>query len=635
MSSCSRSSRSSKSSRCSCDDCVDYRYERTCHVDRCSRKHAFLRIDPMRPDIRIYSDFCVDHTCKYCVLGLEMCNRPKELQDRFCSEHRRCGVTGCDRTGDCPSGVPLPWKCPDREFRPLGKSPGVHDADVQPPTDKCYVDNCYKTREKLYGYCLDHRCRVASCFERRTVDSEYCVDHVSRICRELKCREPVHADNRCLLHQRCTVKDCKGFRLSISDGGYRDFCDKHYTENRCTYKGCDNVCLKGCRSCATHKCTYEGCLSFRDNEVDAEKVFCREHGCGGARCYAVAAFIDGGGFRPFCRRHTCTIAGCVEIAELGVHCHRHRCHWKSCERPCLSGGEYCADHQCRRSGCRTIVRLPLGYCAEHCCKIDKCVNYCDVTTDRICFEHSREDQFRRIKHLEDRLRDRDYSHSPLNHHVHHPHFGDLQIRHDKLTRDYDECVNRLNASRDEIRILRTTWVSADDNRIWRKEIEDRNARLLLDLDREQKRTEHWERKAVELGRRIDDLEVLLAEERLRHPKSDEYVRQIADLVRKVEILEEELRIERLSHHAHEGRQHEIDRLRRTIEELERKLKGDHIKVDQLQSIIAGEREQKDILLEEIAKRDEFERQRREDRRRPRRGSWERRSRDSRPWGSVF
>ncbi|TID02330.1 hypothetical protein CH35J_004841 [Colletotrichum higginsianum] len=400
----------------------------------------------MRPDIRIYSDFCVDHTCKYCVLGLEMCNRPKELQDRFCSEHRRCGVTGCDRTGDCPSGVPLPWKCPDH---------------------KCYVDNCYKTREKLYGYCLDHRCRVASCFERRTVDSEYCVDHVSRICRELKCREPVHADNRCLLHQICTVKDCKGFRLGISDGGHRDFCDKHYTENR--------------------------------------------------------------------------------------------------------------------------------------------------------------------------LRDRDYNHSPLNlnHHVHHPHFGDLQIRHDKLTRDYDECVNRLNASRDEIRILRTTWVSADDNRIWRKEIEDRNARLLLDLDREQKRTEHWERKAVELGRRIDDLEVLLAEERLRHPKSDEYVRQIADLVRKVEILEEELRIERLSHHAHEGRQHEIDRLRRTIEELERKLKGDHIKVDQLQSIIAGEREQKDILLEEIAKRDEFERQRREDRRRPRRGSWERRSRDSRPWGSVF
>ncbi|KAK1974545.1 hypothetical protein LZ30DRAFT_670070, partial [Colletotrichum cereale] len=61
MSSCS-SSRSSRSSRCSCDDCVDYRYERTCHVDGCSRKHAFIRIDPARPDIRIYSDFCVDHT---------------------------------------------------------------------------------------------------------------------------------------------------------------------------------------------------------------------------------------------------------------------------------------------------------------------------------------------------------------------------------------------------------------------------------------------------------------------------------------------------------------------------------------------------------------------------------------------
>ncbi|GKT47570.1 uncharacterized protein ColSpa_07751 [Colletotrichum spaethianum] len=273
---------------------------------------------------------------------------------------------------------------------------------------------------------------------------------------------------------------------------------------------------------------------------------------------------------------------------------------------------------------------------------DVCLNYCDVTADRICFEHSREDQIRRIKHLEERLRERQHHHGHLGHHDHHPHFDDLQIRHDKLIRDYDDCLSRLNESRDEIRILRSTWISADDNRIWRQEIEDRNARLLLDLEREQKRTEHWERKAVELGRRIDDLEVLLAEERLRHPKSDEYVRQISDLVRKVEILEEELRIERHNHHLHDGRQHEIEKLLRTIEELERKLKGDNIKVDELikkvdllQSILAGEKEKREILLEEIAKRDEYERQRREDRRRPRRGSWERRSRDSRPWGSVF
>ncbi|OHW89686.1 hypothetical protein CSPAE12_11752 [Colletotrichum incanum] len=483
------------------------------------------------------------------------------------------------------------WLRSDRRL-PIGRAPTV---EMSGP-------------DKLYGYCLDHRCRVSSCFERRVVDAEYCVDHVSRICRELKCRELVHADNRCLIHQRCTVKGCNNFKFKQSDGSLWDFCEHHYAENRCTYKDCDRL----------------------------------EHGCGAARCYAVAVSLDGGGFGPFCRRHTCTIAGCVEIAEFGVHCHRHRCHWKSCERPCLAGGEYCADHQCRRAGCRKIARLPLGYCDEHCCKIDKCLNYCDVTADRICFEHSREDQFRRIKHLEERLRERQHHHGPHGHHGHHPHFDDLQIRHDKLIRDYDDCLIRLNESRDEIRILRSTWISADDNRIWRQEIEERNARLLLDLDREQKRTEHWERKAVELGRRIDDLEVLLAEERLRHPKSEEYVRQIADLVRKVEILEEELRIERHNHHLHEGRQHEADKLLRTIEELERKLKGDHIKVDELikkvdllQSILAGEREQKEILLAEIAKRDEYERLRREDRRRPRRGSWERRSRDSRPWGSVF
>ncbi|KAK2032492.1 hypothetical protein LX32DRAFT_709874 [Colletotrichum zoysiae] len=337
--------------------------------------------------------------------------------------------------------------------------------------------------------------------------------------------------------------------------------------------------------------------------------------------------------------HTCTIKGCVEIAEFGVHCHRHRCHWKSCERPCLAGGEYCADHQCRRTGCRKIVRVQLGYCTEHCCKIDKCLNYCDVTSESICFEHSREDQFRRIKHLEEKLRERQYDCSPPG----HPYFDDLQIRHDKLIRDYDDCLARLNESRDEVRILRNTWISGEDNRIWRQEIEDCNARLLVDLEREQKRTEHWERKAIELGRRIDDLECLLAEERLRYPKSDEYVRQIGDLVRKVEILEEELRIERCNHHLHEGRQREVEKLLCTIEDLECKLKGDHFKIDELirkvdllQSILAGEKEKREILLEEIAKRDDCDRLRRDDRRRPRRhGSWERRSRDSRPWGSVY
>ncbi|KAK2040654.1 hypothetical protein LZ31DRAFT_603686 [Colletotrichum somersetense] len=396
-----------------------------------------------------------------------MCSRPKNPLYRFCDDHRRCGVPGCDRTGDCPSGLPLPWKCPDH---------------------KCYVETCYKTRDKLYGYCPDHRCLVSSCFERRVFDSEYCVDHVSTICRELKCREPVHADNRCLIHQICTVKKCNDFRFRKSDGSYWEFCEKHYTENRCTYKGCNN-------------------------------------------------------------------------------------------------------------------------------------------------------QFRRIKHLEEKLRERQYDCNPPG----HPYFDDLQIRHDKLIRDYDDCLARLNESRDEVRILRNTWISGEDNRIWRQEIEDCNARLLVDLEREQKRTEHWERKAIELGRKIDDLECLLAEERLRYPKSDEYVRQIGDLVRKVETLEEELRIERCNHHLYEGRQHEVEKLLCTIEDLECKLKGDHFKIDELirkvdllQSILAGEKEKREILLEEIAKRDDCERLRRDDRRRPRRhGSWERRSRDSRPWGSVY
>ncbi|CAI0643987.1 unnamed protein product, partial [Colletotrichum noveboracense] len=258
--------------------------------------------------------------------------------------------------------------------------------------------------------------------------------------------------------------------------------------------------------------------------------------------------------------------------------------------------------------------------------IDKCLNFNDTGSDKLCYEHSRTELHKKIKHLEDRLRGRGYeSH----------HYDDLKCRHDKLARDYDSCLLRLNESREEIRILRSTWISEEDNRIWRKDLEDRNARLLLDLEREQRRVEHWERKAGEVLRRVDELEELLAEERLRFPPTDGYERRISELVRKVEILEEELRIERDNHTLHEGRRYEVEKLLRTIADLERKLADEHIrsarvdelfkKVEILQAMLAGEREQKDILLEDIAKRDEYDRCYREryERRRWRRGSFER------------
>ncbi|KAE9573636.1 hypothetical protein CGMCC3_g10313 [Colletotrichum fructicola] len=374
---------------------------------------------------------------------------------------------------------------------------------------------------------------------------------VRLICREEGCRETVHLDFRCIKHQKCPFKDCKLWRHRHKDGLW-DHCEKHYRELRCIYKDCDKLCLPNCRYCGYHKCTFEGCLNFRDNEKDVERLFCRDHGCEVTRCYAVAIVVKKGGFGTYCRRHTCR------------------------------------------------------------------------TTD--CREHSRTELHKKIKHLEDRLRGRGYeSH----------HYDDLKCRHDKLARDYDSCLLRLNESREEIRILRSTWISEEDNRIWRKDLEDRNARLLLDLEREQRRVEHWERKAGEVLRRVDELEELLAEERLRFPPTDGYERRISELVRKVEILEEELRIERENHTLHEGRRYEVEKLLRTIADLERKLADEHIrsarvdelfkKVEILQAMLAGEREQKDILLEDIAKRDEYDRCYREryERRRWRRGSFER------------
>ncbi|KAF3800715.1 hypothetical protein GCG54_00006974 [Colletotrichum gloeosporioides] len=395
---------------------------------------------------------------------------------------------------------------------------------------------------------------------------------------------------------------------------------------RCIYKDCDKLCLPNCRYCGYHKCTFEGCLNFRDNEKDVERLFCRDHGCEVTRCYAVAIIVKKGAFGTYCRRHTCRTTDCREVCISGEYCEKHSCNWDGCDRIRIGGGTFCEEHECRRSGCGNKARLRLGYCEEHCCKIDKCLNFNDTGSDKLCYEHSRTELHKKIKHLEDRLRGRGYeSH----------HYDDLKCRHDKLARDYDSCLLRLNESREEIRILRSTWISEEDNRIWRKDLEDRNARLLLDLEREQRRVEHWERKAGEVLRRVDELEELLAEERLRFPPTDGYERRISDLVRKVEILEEELRIERENHTLHEGRRYEVEKLLRTIAELERKLADEHIrsarvdelfkKVEILQAMLAGEREQKDILLEDIAKRDEYDRCYREryERRRWRRGSFER------------
>ncbi|KAL0932442.1 uncharacterized protein CTRU02_213395 [Colletotrichum truncatum] len=587
-----------------CESSCDW--DRSCHVDGCSKKHAYIRREG---DIRLYSEFCADHTCKYCVFGESMCRKPKDTHHRFCSIHRKCGVEDCVNRGDCPPTVPLPWMC---------------------PSHICRVDDCWKQRHDHYGYCKSHRCLTVNCFERRVADSDYCVDHTGRICREENCREYVHHDFRCILHQKCPVKDCKHYRFRHKDGLW-DHCEKHYHEIRCVVKNCSILCLPNSRYCHLHKCTFEGCLNFRDNEKDIDKIFCRDHGCEVSRCYAVAIVVTkgGGGFGPYCRRHTCTVADCREVCESGRYCGRHSCQWSSCEKIHLDGGSFCAEHECKTAGCRKKPKLRLGYCEEHCCKTDGCLNFCDIGSDKLCFEHSRGELHKKIKHLEDRLRGRGHD---AQHHE------DLKSRHEKLVRDYDICVLRLNESQEEVRILRSTWISEEDNRIWRKDLEDRNARLLVDLKREQHRVEHWERKAGELLRRIDELECLLTDERHRGPPSDMYERQIADLLRKVEILEEDLRKERENHSVHEGRRREVERLLRIIADLERKLVEEHKratrtdelikKVEMLQGMLASERDQKEMLLEEIAKRDEYDRCRREqdDRRRWRRGSWERRSR---------
>ncbi|KAF6809293.1 hypothetical protein CSOJ01_06978 [Colletotrichum sojae] len=586
---------------CSEPDCCDKEcnYDRVCRVDSCSRKHAYWIKRVHGIDVKVYSDFCVDRD--------SMCKRSKDTNHRFCSHHRRCGVEGCGNRGDCPRKVPLPWMC---------------------PSHICRIDECYKQRHDRYDYCKDHRCKVLGCYERRFggIDAEWCEAHASKICRHDNCRESVHLTFFCKSHQKCPVKDCKHFKHHHKDGLW-DFCETHHLEYRCVFKDCTKRCIPNCRYCTAHKCTFEGCVSVRENEKDKDQIFCKEHGCEVTRCYAVAMVVAKG-YAPYCRRHTCTVADCREVCEGAQFCSRHCCTWDGCDKTRIDASAFCVEHECRRAGCHNKCKLRLGYCEEHCCKIDQCLNFNDTGSDKLCYEHSRKDLLRKVKHFEDRLRGRGHETR---------HYEDLRCRHEKLRGDYDEVVIRLNASLEEIRCLRATWISEEDNRIWRKDWDDRHARLLYDLNREQKRVEHWERKAGELLRRVDEVEVLLAEERRRHPSTALLERQIEDLICKVECLEEELRCEREKHIIHEGRQREIDRLLCTVAELEKKLANEHLrgsrydellkKLNLLQGWLSNEKEKNEILLEEIARRDEYDRCRRDrcDRRRFRSGSWERRS----------
>ncbi|TDZ34851.1 hypothetical protein C8035_v010255 [Colletotrichum spinosum] len=582
-----------------CDTSCDW--DRICRVDSCGKKHAYFR----RGEVKVYSEFCVEHTCRFCLLSDSMCRKPKDARHRFCSTHRKCGVAKCANKGDCPLGGALPWTC---------------------PSHSCRADKCSKQRHDHYGYCKDHRCLVVNCYERRAADEEYCVDHVSRVCREEDCREHVHASSLCISHQKCPIKDCKHFRHRHKDGLW-DHCETHHKDTRCTFKDCKSQCLPNCKFCGAHKCTFEGCTNSRDNEKDAEKLFCRDHGCEATRCYAVAILVKKDLWAPYCRRHTCTVKDCREVCEGSKYCDRHCCTWDACDKERLDGGSLCTDHECKREGCRNKCKLPLGFCEEHCCKIDKCLNFNDTGSDKLCYEHSQKELHKKVKHLEDRLKGRGYDLG---------HYDDLKGRYEKLVREHEVVCHRLHDSKEEVRILRIT--CEEENRGWRKDLEGRGSRLLSELKREQERVAHWERKAGELLRRVDDLERLLAEERLRHPSTEALERKISDLLCKVDELENKLRCERENHRLHEGRRGEVDKLLRTVALLEKKLADECVrsgrvdelikKVDILQSMLAGEREQKQILLDEIAKRDDYGcvQCERDGRRRFRRGSWERRSR---------
>ncbi|KAK4221169.1 hypothetical protein QBC38DRAFT_141869 [Podospora fimiseda] len=281
---------------------------RNCLIEGCKKKHAFAQF----VDTKIYSKYCYKHTCGKTgsISDGYHCPIPKRESDRYCTEHMRCGESGC---------------------REIGEYPGK-------PGD-----------EYIQWFCARHRCTMPRCPERAHNRQQ----------------------QRCLRHfMKCTVAGCDRPCHENRDGKLDMFCAAHYgsykTENKCIWPGCTRrkPGYDG-KYCLDHKCELLDCEKSRDPK-GAGKL-CTLHRCDIPSCpkpIADPKIPDS----HHCIDHTCNTRLCIEPRQSGSDfCPSHRCRSPHCRFEARFSKGYCIErHGCSYPMCFNSRSASLGVLSDRC-----------------------------------------------------------------------------------------------------------------------------------------------------------------------------------------------------------------------------------------------------------------------------
>lgn len=259
---------------------------RNCRVVGCRKKHAYARDSSGR---KLYADYCAYHLCEKTFPRSEgfHCPNPKKENDRFCSQHLKCGEPNCKETGTFASETWTQFYCPRHKCTTRGcRQPATNRQQQRCASHflQCSVPSCarpcHENRDGTYDIvCAAHygsfKCAVAGCARRKPgYDTRFCLDH------------------------KCAVPEC-----SQEKGLVGKFCVSH----RCAARDCSRVVADPTRGesvlCKEHECATPRCLNAK---LDSRTDFCLSHACKAANCKSEARFPGG-----FCEeRHACSVGMC-------------------------------------------------------------------------------------------------------------------------------------------------------------------------------------------------------------------------------------------------------------------------------------------------------------------------------------
>ncbi|KAL2257042.1 hypothetical protein VTK26DRAFT_750 [Humicola hyalothermophila] len=279
---------------------------RVCRVEGCRKKHAYISVGGQR----IYSKFCINHTCNKPFPVEEGCHcpTPKRKEDLYCDDHLKCGEPGCDKRGEYRGlSEYVPWFCSNHRCA----APGCRDRAQDRQQQRCKAH---------FTVCSFPGCTRPCHLHRDGLLDVVCVVHYgTHKCAFPGCtrRKPGYDMKYCLAH-KCAIPDCPAGR------------DPTTTNNS------SSSSAGAAAVCPAHRCAAPYCRNPVAFPSSSTSLTCVEHTCRSrsSRCTQRCADPT----TDFCRDHMCLVAPCRNEARFptGYCSERHACVVPTCSKPRMS-----------------------------------------------------------------------------------------------------------------------------------------------------------------------------------------------------------------------------------------------------------------------------------------------------------